>query len=71
MPRKASAVKDWVNHEFSTGWDTGEDYLKFQRVAQSELRKIARSAGYTLHKFNPNHYEFSAVLRNEADGRYI
>lgn len=71
MPRKTSTVKDWVDHEFSTGCYPGDDYLKFQRTARSELRKIAQSAGYSLHKFYPNHYEFSAVLRNDADGRYV
>lgn len=71
MPRKTSAVKDWANYEFSTGCYPGDDYLKFQRVARSELRKIVQLAGYKLHKFYPEHYEFSAVLKNEADGRFV
>lgn len=71
MPRRTPVVEDWLNHKFSTGCYPGEDYLKFQKAARRDLRKIAKSVGFKLLKFNPNHYEFSAVLQNESNGSCV
>lgn len=60
-----------MGHEFSTGGYAGKDYLDFQRAAKRDLKKIAQSAGFQMHSFNPNHYCFSAVLRQESSGAFV
>lgn len=67
MSKKTPVVEDWVEHQFSTGPYAGKDYIGFQRAAKRDLKKAAQSAGFTLHKFLPNHYCFSAVLRHQED----
>lgn len=57
----------WLNHQFSSGSYAGDDYLKFQRDCKSDLNKMAKDNGLTLHKFMKNHYCFSAVLKTEDD----
>lgn len=60
-------INEWKKHEFSTGCTTGEDYKKFQHQMKSDLKKQAAKEGLELHRFNPNHYEFSAVLSKNFD----
>ncbi len=67
----ANKLKKWTTHEFSSGGYAGEDYLKFQREARTDLRKQAAAAGYRLFKFNKNHYCFSAVLQDEGTGAFV
>ena len=67
----ANRLKKWIRHEFSTVCCAGEDYLAFQKDARADLRKQASTAGYKLHKFNKNHYCFSAVLLDEETRNYI
>lgn len=67
----ANMIEEWGAHQFSTGCETGSDYLAFQKAAKADLRKQARAAGYALHSFHPNHYCFSAVLRDEETGGFI
>lgn len=43
---------------------------KFQREARAALKELADAAGYTLHKFLPNHYQFSAILQEHETGAY-
>ena len=35
----------WLNHQFSSGSYTGDDYLKFQRDCKSDLNKMAKDNG--------------------------
>lgn len=67
----AKTMESWLNHTFSSGCETGQDYDAFQRTARADLRKQAKAAGYALYKFCPNHYEFAAVLRNETTGEFV
>ena len=71
MPKKAPVVEDWLEHQFSTGVYTGKDYVSFQRAARRNLKKAAQSAGFTLHRFFPNHYCFSAVLQHQEDAEFF
>lgn len=64
-------MEKWLNHVFSSGVETGKDYITFQKAAKADLRKQAKAAGYTLHKFYPNHYTFSAVLHEETTDKFI
>lgn len=67
----ANTMEKWLNHTFSSGCETGQDYDAFQRAARADLKKQAKAVGYALHKFYPNHYEFSAVLRDETTGEFV
>lgn len=58
-------INRWLNHEFSSGSCTGEDYEKFQREAKRNLTAILKENGLSMVKFNKNHYCFSVVVRNE------
>lgn len=64
-------VKDYYkkNFEFSSGGIAGEDYREFEKQCKKELKQIVGGYGFTLHKFNKNHYCWSAVL--ERDGKYV
>ena len=54
-----------------------DDYIKYlnegktERLCVEYSKKLAEENGFTLHKFNKNHYEFSAVLKHEETGKFI
>ncbi len=60
----------WLMHSFSSGSYHGRDYIQFQKEAKVILRAVAAEAGYDLHQFNKNHYEFSAVLKERETGAF-
>lgn len=60
-------LQKWVNHVFSTGCGTGEDYLKFQRAMKADLKNQVAAKGLDLLSFNGNHYCFSAVVINPVN----
>ena len=66
-----SKLTKWLNHEFSSSGETGKDYLTFQRAAKRELSSMATEAGCEIYKFNPNHYEFSCVLKKKGANAFI
>lgn len=62
--------RKWYNVEMDDyGGTTSPMYKEFEKDYRKFLRKICKKIGANLHKFNPNHYEFSAIL--EKDGKYI
>lgn len=65
-----SKLEKWLNYTFSSSEITGEDYLQFQKEAKAELKKMVKAEGLELHKFNTNHYGFSAVIKNESNNKY-
>lgn len=64
-------ITNQLGYHFSTGGEAGADYLNFQRAAQTDLKRKATAAGFELHRFNKNHYEFSAVLKHAATGQFV
>ena len=64
-------MEKWLGFHFSTGSYPGDDYKSFERNAKADLKKQIIPAGFELYSFNGNHYEFSAVLRHIATGKYI
>lgn len=69
--KKKSFIEQWLCYQFSTGSETGQDYKNFEKQARKDLSVRAKAAGYTLVKFNNNHYCFSAVLRRVESGAYV
>lgn len=64
-------VKEYYekNFQFSSGGVAGKDYRTFEKQCKKEVKQMAEEAGFTLHKFNPMHYEWTAVL--ERDGKFV
>ena len=67
----SKVIEKWSKHEFSSGCYTGEDYNLFQRQMKADLTKQLKAVGLTLHKFNKNHYCFSAVVTNGEKFAYV
>jgi len=62
-------VKDYKNTNFVSSCERTEQYVKFERLCKSEIKKQCKDNGINLHKFNGNHFCWSAVL--EKDGKFI
>ncbi len=67
----ANTMEKWLGYSFSSGSYTGDDYKKFQRAARANLKKQCAEYGFELHQFSGNHYEFSAVLQNMENQKFI
>lgn len=67
----AKSIKTWLGYEFSSGTTTGKDYKDFQKDAKADLVRQCAKCGLKLHHFYPNHYEFSAVLRELTTGNFV
>lgn len=63
-------IQQWMGTQFSSGGETGPDYLKFQAGFRRILTNIAKSSGYHIHKFLKNHYCCSAVLQQDGTGAF-
>ena len=61
----------WLNHTFSSGTYPMPDYVEFQRKMRFDLKRIAKNNNLELHSFNKNHYEFSAVLKDIHEDKFI
>lgn len=62
-------VIDWQNVEFATSTCRTQQYINFENQCRRELKKQLEVHGIKLHKFNGNHFEWSAVL--EKDGKFV
>lgn len=67
---KFEELKKYLNHEFSSGPYTGEDYKKFQNKYIHYLRKMCCNCGWQLVSANRNHYCFSAFIKN-SENKYV
>lgn len=67
---KQKELKKYLNHEFSTGWDTGKDYKTFQNKYINYLRELCKECGWELVKINRNHYEFSVFFKYK-ENKYV
>lgn len=62
-------LEKYLNYEFSSGCETGEDYKQFERKYINYLKSLCKENGWELVKANKNHYEFSAFLL--CENKYI
>ena len=71
MSKKLSTfIQQWMGFQFSSGGETGADYLKFQTGFRRILTDIAKESGYHIHRFLKNHYCCSAVLQQDETGAF-
>ena len=62
---KLHELEKYLNHEFSTGCYTGEDYKSFQRKYINYLRTLCKENGWELLVSSKGHYWFSVFICNE------
>ena len=51
------------------GSETSPSYRKFENEFKKLLSDMSEKTPFSLHQFNKNHYEFSAVMKSES-GRF-
>ncbi len=71
LDRMESKLKSFIGHDFNNTIDSEWVYERMQKTARAELRKMMLPYKITIHKFYKNHFEFSAILKEEESGNYI
>jgi len=64
-----ASVKSYKGKEFYSSCGRTEQYAEFERACKRELKKQCVKLGINIHKFYPNHFEWSAVL--EKGGKFV
>jgi hypothetical protein len=64
-------LEKYLNYEFSSGCETGEDYKQFERKYINYLKSMCKENGWKLVNVGKNHYEFSAFLLCEYKYIYL
>ena len=57
-------LKKYLNHEFSSGCYTGDDYKSFQTKYLNYLKTLCRKNHWQLVNVGKNHYCFSAFIKS-------
>ena len=64
-------IKKWRHQEKEDyGGITSPSYKAFEKDYKKVISGICKEIGFELHSFSPMHYEFSAVLKNPANGKF-
>lgn len=63
------SVRDFKGYPFESASYRTPEYVAFEKICRRELAAQCRKFGFKIHKFCPNHFEWSAVL--EKDGQYV
>jgi len=64
-----ASVKSYKGKKFASSYYRSEEYIAFERACKRELKKQCVARGINIHKFYPNHFEWSAVL--EKGGKFV
>ena len=64
-----TSVKSYRNQKFEGSCSRTEQYAEFEKACKRELKKQCMKLGINIHKFYPNHFEWSAVL--EKGGKFV
>jgi hypothetical protein len=64
-----ASVKSYIKQRFESSCSRTEQYAEFERACKRELNKQCVKLGINIHKFLPNHFEWSAVL--EKGGKFV
>lgn len=62
-------VKQYKGYAFESSCSRTPEYVAFEKQCRKELNAQVKKFGFKVHKFMPNHFEWSAVL--EKDGKFI
>lgn len=63
------SVKDFKGYYFESDVVRTAEYIAFEKQCRKELSEQCKNFGFKIHKFNPKHFEWSAVL--EKGGEYV
>ena len=63
------SVKSYCGYRFMSSSSRTEEYIAFEKACKRELKKQCVKYGINIHKFLPNHFEWSAVL--DRGGRFV
>lgn len=58
-------LEKYLNHEFSSGFTTGKDYLSFQTKYINYLKNLCKENGWEFARVGKNHYEFSCFVKKD------
>lgn len=64
-------LERWTTHDFSSGCYPGEDYLEFVKEMEKDLKRQAKENALNVEWFTPNHYSFSACLKNNETDKFV
>ena len=62
-------VSKYIGHQFQSSCGRTPEYAEFEKQCKRELKTQCKEAGINLHRFNSNHFQWSAVL--EKDGKFV
>lgn len=62
-------LQPFLDYQFSSGGYTGDDFNQFNTKFRNVIKKLL-PVGYTIHSWHKNHYESSAVIKDDK-GRFI
>ena len=63
------SVKSYINERFYSSCSRTAQYIEFEKACKRELKLMCNKFGINIHKFLPNHFEWSAVL--ERNGKFV
>lgn len=64
-------IRKWIGFSFSSEISTRTDYKQFQRTMRTDLQRQAKAVNFELYSFHPNYYQFTAVLKNSENKRFV
>ena len=67
MEKKFNELKSYLDYEFSSGCETGQDYKAFERKYINYLKLLCKQCGWEFFSANKNHYCFTAFIKNEQN----
>lgn len=68
---KLKDLEKYLNHEFSSGCYTGDDYKSFQTKYINYLKGICANNNWRLVNVGKNHYCFSAFIKGGRENNYV
>ena len=67
MDKKLNELKSYLDYEFSSSCETGQDYKVFERKYINYLKLVCNVCGWEFVKANKNHYCFTAFIKNNQN----
>ena len=64
-----ASVKSFIGQRFYSSCSRTEQYVDFEKACKRELKQQCVKHGINIHKFLPNHFEWTAVL--EKGGKFV
>lgn len=68
---KLKDLEKYLNHEFSSGCYTGDDYKSFQTKYINYLKGICANNNWRLVNVGKNHYCFSAFIKGGRENNCV